>query len=208
MAKRSNAPRKPKGQYYTPKEAFLPLLAHLGQPRIRFIEPCAGDGRLCDWLEEAGHTCFGAWDIAPYAESATFNTYTPPATSMKVFFTDARKLNISDIAQGVTHAISNPPWPLPGMNGQPTIAIIKRMLHLNLTTWMLLPADWMHNHYSAPLLRDHGRKIVSIGRVKWFPGSEHDAMDNCCWYQFVPWLRAGEGGPEFIPKARFAHGKR
>lgn len=208
MGKRSNAPRKPKGQYYTPKEAFLPLLQHLAHPRLKFIEPCAGDGRLCDWMEEAGHSCLGAWDVAPYAGATAASSYTPMSTSRIVLVGDARKLEITEIKPGTTHAITNPPWPLPGMNGEPTMSIIRRMLLLNLTVWALLPADFMHNHYAAKLLRDHGNKIVSIGRVQWFPGTEFTAMDNCCWYQFVPWQKAGEGGPEFIPKARFAHGKR
>lgn len=204
MAKRSDAPRKPKGQYYTPKEAFLPLLTHLTQPRIKFIEPCAGDGRLCQWLSESSHVCMGAWDVAPYANTGGLMA----SSDWAITVGDARKLQITDVPVGTTHAITNTPWPMPGLNGEPTMAIIRNMLRLNLVTWVLLPADFMHNHYAAPLLRDHGSKIVSIGRVKWFPGTEHTAMDNCCWYQFVPWLKAADGGPMFVPKARFAHGKR
>ena len=197
MGKRSTKPRIDKGKYYTPLSALLPLLPHL-RTKTRFIEPCAGDGRLVRWLEEAGHACTTACDIEP-AQGDNI-----PA--MRTL--DARKLQITDIPKATTHAITNPPWPLPGGNGAPTVPIIRNMLRLNLACWMLLPADMMHNIYMAELLRDHGEDIVSIGRVQWFPGTEHTAMDNCCWYQFVPWLRAGERGPTFYPKGRFAHGKR
>ena len=210
MAKRSNKPRVDKGKYATPLLALLPLIPHLVQPGIKFIEPCAGDGRLADWLEDYGHKCTLASDIDPYNMLAA--QALPPSqvrmTARLIPNIDARKLDITDIPSGTTHAITNPPWPLPGGNGEPTLAIIRNMLRLNLVTWVLLSADFMHNGYATPLLRDHGAKIVSIGRVKWFPGTEHDGMDNCCWYQFVPWQRAGEGHLVFVPKARFSHGKR
>ena len=209
MSKRVARPRLNKGKYATPLAALLPLLPHLTQPNIKFIEPCAGDGRLVVWLEEAGHKHTLACDIAPGGMLAAMALTAPKACDDLVIRTlDARKLEITDIPSGTTHAITNPPWPLPGGNGEPTLAIIRNMLRLNLVTWVLLSADFMHNGYATPLLRDHGAKIVSIGRVKWFPGTEHDGMDNCCWYQFAPWQRAGEGHPVFVPKARFVHGKR
>lgn len=209
MAKRSDKPRLDKGKYATPLAALLPLLPHLTQPGIKFVEPCAGDGRLAIWLEEAGHTCTLACDIEPGGMLAEMAMSKPvPVTEPIIRTMDARKLEITDIPSGTTHAITNPPWPLPGGQGAPTLPIIERLLRLNLVVWVLLPADFMHNGYAASLLNAHGNKIVSIGRVKWFPGSEHDAMDNCCWYQFVPWSRAGERGPVFVPKARFCHGKR
>ena len=209
MSKRAARPRLNKGKYATPLAALLPLLPHLTQPNIKFIEPCAGDGRLAVWLEEAGHKHTLACDIAPGGMLAAMALAAPKACDDLVIRTlDARKLEITDIPSGTTHAITNPPWPLPGGQGAPTIPIIERLLRLNLVVWCLLPADFMHNGYAAKLINMHGNKIVSIGRVKWFPGSEHDAMDNCCWFQFVPWQRAGEGHPVFVPKARFSHGKR
>lgn len=209
MAKRSDKPRLNKGKYATPLTALLPLLPHLTQPGIKFVEPCAGDGRLCGWLADAGHKCTMACDVDPGNMSVRMTiTSATRVTETVIHVMDARKLEITDIPPGTTHAITNPPWPLPGGQGAPTVPIIERLLRLNLVVWVLLPADFMHNGYASRLLNEHGAKIVSIGRVKWFPGTEHDAMDNCCWYQFVPWSRAGEGHPVFVPKARFGHGKR
>ena len=208
MSKRAARPRLNKGKYATPLAALLPLLPHLTQPNIKFIEPCAGDGRLADWLEDYGHKCTFSCDIDPYNMLVAQALPTLREKARLIHTLDARKLEITDIPSGTTHAITNPPWPLPGGQGAPTIPIIERLLRLNLVVWCLLPADFMHNGYATPLLRDHGAKIVSIGRVKWFPGTDHDGMDNCCWYQFVPWQRAGDGHPVFVPKARFLHGKR
>lgn len=207
MAKRSNAPRISKGKYATPLAALLPLLPHLTQPGIKLVEPCAGDGRLAAWLADAGHRCTAMFDISPGGMHPAMAVELPELTR-PIITMDARKLEITDIPTGTTHGITNPPWPLPGGSGAPTVPIIERLLRFNLVVWVLLPADFMHNGYAGKLLREHGNKIVSIGRVKWFPGSEHDAMDNCCWYQFVPWNKLADGGPVFIPKARFSHGKR
>lgn len=208
MGKRSSKPRIDKGKYYTPLSALLPLLPHLKQPRIRFIEPCAGDGRLVAWLTEAGHVCTYACDVEPGPLSPPLALALRNVSAPLVHTADARKLDITDIPQGTTHAITNPPWPLPGGKGTPTVPILQNLLRLNLVTWLLLPADMMHNGYMVRLLLDHCEKIVSIGRVQWFPGTDYTAMDNCCWYQFVPWVKTADGGPTFIPKARFAHGKR
>ena len=48
-------------------------------------------------------------------------------------------------------------------------------------TWLLFDADWMHTKQAMqymPLCR----KIVSVGRVKWF--GDTSGKDNCCWYLF------------------------
>jgi hypothetical protein len=50
-------------------------------------------------------------------------------------------------------------------------------------TWLLLNADFMHNVGSAPFLV-YCRAIVSIGRIKWIPGTKNGGMENFCWYLF------------------------
>jgi len=64
MGKRSSFERVPRDFYPTPREAVVPLLAHI-QPRQQFIEPCAGDGQLVRHLQKEGRVCIAAYDIEP-----------------------------------------------------------------------------------------------------------------------------------------------
>ena len=48
-------------------------------------------------------------------------------------------------------------------------------------TWLLLPADMMHNRRMAKHL-DRCDMIVSVGRVKWF--GNQSGMENSAWYLF------------------------
>ena len=78
--------------------------------------------------------------------------------------------------------ITNPPWPRPGMHGEPTISIA---LHLSAIapTWLLLSADFAHNRYFGRIA-SRCVKIVSVGRVKWIAGSSMTGKDNAAWYLF------------------------
>ena len=159
MGKRSNFVRVARDFYPTPLEAVLPLLPHLTRG-TRFAEPCAGDGALIDHLTRHGHTCSYACDIEP--RRAGIDTE------------DATALLYGGIA---TCFITNPPWR-------------RDLLHpmiVNLSdqrpTWLLFDADWQHTVQSIPYLPRLTR-IVSVGRVKWIPGSKHTGKDNCCWYKF------------------------
>lgn len=157
MGKRSNFERKPRDSYATPYSALEPLLPHLSD-REEFGEPCAGDGILIELLEAAGHKCVLACDL--YSGGFPKRDATTMRTKRKV-----------------SCFITNPPW---------TRTILHPII-LNLSsqapTWLLFDADWMHNLEAKPLL-PRCTKIVSIGRVKWIPGSKHTGMDNCCWYRF------------------------
>ena len=158
MGRRSEFPRRPQDKYFTPPEAVLPLLPHL-PPETRFIEPCAGDGRLVRHLETQGHQCLDAFDIAPESP-------------------DVRHGNaLSLISTGGDACITNPPW-------------TRRILHdliehwrVQMPTWFLFDAEWMHTKQSAPFMR-HCQRIVSIGRVKWIEDSKSTGKDSCCWYLF------------------------
>jgi predicted RNA methylase len=156
-------------KYYTPPAAIEPLLAHLA-PGTRFIEPCAGDGRLAAYLNSKGHRCVWACDIAPEAKGIT-------------------RLNALDIAPASyrVHAdcfITNPPW------DRPILHALIRHLPTMLPTWLLFDADWMHTEFG----RTYGERctrIVSIGRVKWIEGSANTGFDNACWYLFDQPRKAG-----------------
>lgn len=158
MGKRSNFERKPRDWYPTPREAVQPLLPHLA-PATRFIEPCAGDGALCDWLSEAGHRCVFASDIEPRGKDIE----------------QADALEVSWVAAPTL--ITNPPWSREVLH--------KMIAHFSAAapTWLLFDADWMHTRQAAPYL-PWLRKIVSVGRVKWIPDSPFTGKDNCCWHLF------------------------
>ena len=41
-------------------------------------------------------------------------------------------------------------------------------------------------------------KIVSVGRVKWIPGSKMTGKDNCCWYLFDREFGYADGRTQFF----------
>jgi hypothetical protein len=156
----------------TPYHAILPLLPHL-EPGTRFLEPCAGDGRLIGYLQEHGHVCEGAWDIEPQDPCI-------------------RQLDALYLVTGVPRAkfkfITNPPW---------TRAILHPLIvHLagQHDTWMLFDADWAHTAQAKAYL-PFCERIVSAGRIRWLEGMEadkgHAPMDNCAWYLFTATRGAG-----------------
>ena len=172
MGKRSSFERIPRDFYPTPYEAVVPLLAHL-PPQSRFCEPCAGDGRLIEHLESAGHQCVWASDVEPQSERVS-------------------SLDVRDIKGFCTDLyITNPPWER-GLLHQ----IISHLSAL-APTWLLFDADWMHTRQSAPFI-PHLRKIVSVGRVKWIPDSPFTGKDNCCWYLFD---QTADAPAQFIGRA-------
>jgi hypothetical protein len=156
MGKRSDFVRRDRDWYPTPVKAVLPLLPHL-VPRTSFAEPCAGDGALVDHLTAQGHVCTWESDIAPQRSMAE-------ADALKLIYVNGA-------------IITNPPW-------------ARHVLHPMIThfsaqrpTWLLFDADWMHTRQSAPFT-PWLRKVVSVGRVKWIPGSKMTGKDNCAWYLF------------------------
>lgn len=85
--------------------------------------------------------------------------------------------------------ITNPPW---------TTSLLHPIidnLRTQLPTWLLFYADWMHTAQSAPYL-NYCKAIISVGRLKWIPGTTMDGYDNCAWYLFVK----EETSCTFIPR--------
>lgn len=160
MGKRSTFERKPRDFYETPKSAVLPLIYHL-RPQTRFIEPCAGAGKLVSHLEAEGMICAGAWDICP----------------QNGFIQQGDALELGDRLRGCDYIITNPPW------GRPLLHEMIVNFSDHRPTWLLFDADWIHTRQAAPYL-SRLRKIVSVGRVKWIEDSKHTGKDNCCWYLF------------------------
>jgi len=163
MGKRSNFERNPRDYYPTPLEAVRPLIRgidHRSTARSpTFIEPCAGDGRLTDYLESEGMVCVQEFDIEPQKEHI-----------LKI---DALKAPFSE----ADYIITNPPWDRKILH--PMIDRFRRYA----PTWLLFDADWMHTKQAIPYL-EYCSKIVSVGRVKWIEGSKTTGKDNCAWYCF------------------------
>jgi hypothetical protein len=158
--------RRKHDAYLTPYHGAVPLLAHL-EPKTHFLEPCAGDGRLIGYLQEHGHICEGAWDIAPQDQCI-------------------RELDALYLVTGLPRAkvkfITNPPW---------TRALLHPLIvHLagQHDTWLLFDADWAHTVQAAPYL-PFCERIVSAGRIRWLEDDPADRgfspKDNCAWYLFT-----------------------
>ena len=146
----------------TDPKAVRALLPHLA-PGRRFVEPCAGKGDLVRQLEAAGHRCVAAIDIAPRGPGIAVG--------------DAATLRLADLDEAADEIWTNPPWTPELLH--PIIA----NLFWQAPVWMLLSADWMHTAQAAPYMAVCSR-VVSVGRVKWVPGTPHSSLDNCCWYRF------------------------
>lgn len=172
MGKRSAFERNPRDFYPTPPEAVAPLLPHL-DPRSHFVEPCAGNLALVDVLVKHGLACVGCYDIEPQDEWVSkADALTERPTYPFDYF------------------ITNPPWSRDILH--PLIDHLTSMA----SAWLLLDADWMHTKQAAPYLKKCGL-IVSVGRVKWIPGSKMTGKDNCAWYLFYE----GAEETQFIGRA-------
>lgn len=186
MTKRAEGKHEPqpRGFHPTPAAAFAPLAPYL-EPGADVIEPMAGDGSLCNHLFANGQVIVAATDIVPQH---------PNISQM-----DVHSYSISN-TPAINYFVSNPPWPLPRQNGAPTLAIIET-LRVIRPTWLLLPSDFMHNVYARDVMRYCGG-LISVGRVKWVPGSADAGFDNCAWYLFG---RRDNGGKiRFVPRVAAA----
>ena len=161
MGKRSKFERNPLDFYPTPRLAVSILLGRL-KPNVNFVEPCAGDGRLADMLDLAGHTCSYASDLEPRRQ-------------------DIRCLDALDLTE--VHClfadmiITNPPWSRSVLH--PLILHFSRLR----PTWLLFDADWAYTKQAKAYL-PYCVEIVAVGRLKWIEGSPHTGKDNCAWYLF------------------------
>jgi hypothetical protein len=166
MGKREEVkkPKKDRDFYATiDPDAVTPLI-----PYIRgcaYAEPFYGDGDLEDLLMDTA-TCNWRSDIRETVESSKVM----PAT-------DITEADVGDL----DCFISNPPF---------TRSVLLPCLeHLSslLPTWLLLPADVIHNKYMAPYMKKCSR-VLSVGRLCWFPdedGRMVKGVDNYVWAKFV-----------------------
>lgn len=161
--------------YPTPARALPPLLKVLRSP-VRYIEPAAGDGTLVDMLAGYGHVCVKAFDIKPRCSDITARS--------------ALDLTEGDIGDA-TVFLTNLPWSWPLFPD-----LVRHLIALR-PLWTLAPARFAHAARSAPLM-DMCRDIIALPRLKWFPDSKAQGMQDSVWLHFDGSHR---GGPHFHPRA-------
>lgn len=162
MSKRTQGLERRKNDFYeTPWDAVRPLLPHLPR-QCRFIEPCAGAGKLIDHLEAVGHKCIAAFDIAPQRA-------------------DIRQRSCHQVRvrnrPANTFYITNPPYRREIMHP------IIRHLANQLPTWLIFEMDWLATQQAIPFL-PYCHKVVAVGRVRWIEGTTMDGMENFMWAMF------------------------
>jgi hypothetical protein len=172
MGKRSSFPRIDRDLYPTPRRAVVPLIPHLRASGIEtFAEPCAGNGDLAQHLEGFGLRCVYRGDVATGQ--------------------DARLLTLTD-CNGADAIITNPPHTRALMH-----EMITRFVSIGLPTWLLIDLDWVANLQATTFL-PRCSDVVIVGRVQWFPDSEHSSKENFGWYRFD----ASHRGPTAIRNER------
>lgn len=164
--------KKPRDFYATIDPAAVEaLLPHL-KPKGFFIEPCAGAGDLAIALAAQGLHCAAMYDIEPQGEGIVQQSCLTLG-GKEAWFAD--------------QFITNPPFTWKVL--QP---IIDHLICF-LPTWLLLPADYMHNVRMGPYMKQC-EKVVSVGRMYW-EENKVKGVDNYCWYLFD---RNHKGKTEFV----------
>jgi hypothetical protein len=167
--------------------AVKALLPHLA-PGSRFYEPCAGHGDLVFQLIEAGHTCVGALDIEPPEHGFWLSGMDNPAEH-PIQQGDAREFYAAKHWSAIDLFITNPTWTRPVMHQ------IIMHLYWQRPLWLLFDARWAHTDQARPYM-PLCRKIVSVGRLRWFEGTPHKDTNDAAWHLFAP-----AGSTEFIGRA-------
>ncbi len=159
MTKRNpGLPRAPRSFYPTPAKALVPTFVRLArQDGTLFSEPCVGDGDLARHLVAREFTCAQLSDIK--------------------YGIDAFSLRRIDLS-GADMVITNPPWEV-----ELAHPMIWHFVQMELPVWFLMDADWMHTVQAAPYMA-YCTDVVSVGRLRWIPGSKHTGFDNAAWYRF------------------------
>ena len=179
MSKRSNFDKVPKEFYPTTDPKAVPTKLVEFIRGKTYAEPCYGNGDLEDLLMDVA-TCEWRSDIRETVQ-AREGVALPRSGSSKVM--DALCLSKEDIAR-CQLIVTNPPF-----SKDVLLPLLDHFISLK-PTWLLLPADYMHNQYFSDYMKKCSR-VISVGRLKWFKDSKHTSTDNFAWY-FWPKGSTGE----------------
>jgi hypothetical protein len=156
--------RLPRDYYGTiDPDAVVPLLPFI-EGKI-YVEPCAGSGQLIKLVGDGTSFCSAAYDIDPQEDFVVQKNC--------LFLTENN-------VEGVDCFVTNPPFSRTMLE-----PIIEHLSSLR-PTWLLLPADMMHNKYMSKYLA-YCSYILSVGRLYWFlddAGKKVKGVDNYAWYCF------------------------
>ena len=140
-------------------DAVKPLIPFIRG--LRVAEVCAGNGDLSMLLEPDVKVVWES-DLDPQ--------------NKHILQKNARYLHEGDL-QDCQTIVTNPPftWKLlePLLEHLPTLK----------PTWLLLPADVMHNKRMGPYMK-RCRFVVSVGRLYWVD-NKVKGVDNYAWFEFV-----------------------
>jgi len=152
----------PNEKYNTPPAAIDPLIPYLRRSGVKtFVEPCAGDGWLMQYLVKKGFVCVNAGDIS----------HTPS--------TDARDTTAwrKEAYIGADAVVTNTPW------SHKLMVEIMLAQTRHVPGWFLINSDWIFTKQSADIMKARCTDIVPIGRVKWFDNKV--GFDNCAWVRMT-----------------------
>jgi len=159
MSKRSSFEKVPKDFYATVDPNAVPTKFVEFVRGKSYASPCYGNGDLEDLLMEVA-VCKWRSDIRETVGSS------------KVW--DAMRLSKHELEK-CDIILENPPF-----SRDVLLPMIDHFITLK-PTWLLLPADCMHNKYFSKYMVKCS-KVVSVGRLKWFKDSKHTSTDNFAWY--------------------------
>lgn len=145
--------------------AVTPLIEHIRQTHKRTLtywEPCAGNLALVNLLKKckAPLTCKRASDIYASDNVETLDVFA-----------------IGNVPRGIDCFITNPPFVWDVLD--PLIGHLSSML----PTWLLLPADYMHNVRMAKYA-SFCTDVLSVGRLRWSSNTKITGVDNYAWFRY------------------------